>query len=138
MKTLAIAVLACSVMVFAAYASAGGGERTVQITIEHSRFSTGTIEVEEGESVTFEIVNNDPIDHEFLVGDRRMQRVHEKGTEAHHGSRPTEISIPAGETRLTTIEFSEGSDLALADPLIYGCHLPGHYDYGMRGEIEVN
>ena len=137
MKTLAVGVAACAVMALGAYSTAGSGERIVQINIDHSRFTPGSLSVEPGETVTFEIHNNDPIDHEFLVGDEKMQRVHELGTEAHHGDRPTEVSIPAGETRTTTIEFEEDGALALADPLIYGCHLPGHYNYGMKGLIEV-
>lgn len=124
-------------MAVGAYSTAGSGPRVVPVTIEHSTFSTGTIEVEPGESVTFEIQNNDPIDHEFLVGSKKMQRVHEEGTEGHHGDRPTEVSIPAGESRTTTIEFTESDELSITDPLIYGCHLPGHYDYGMKGEIQV-
>ncbi|HYN37415.1 MAG TPA: cupredoxin domain-containing protein [Actinomycetota bacterium] len=138
MKTLAVGVVASAVMAVGAYSTAGSGDRVVTVTIEHSTFSTGTIEVEPGESVTFEIQNNDPIDHEFLVGGKKMQRVHEEGTEGHHGDRPTEVSVPAGESRTTTIEFTESDELSLTDPLIYGCHLPGHYDYGMRGEIEVS
>ena len=137
MKLIAALAAACGVMAVGAYATAGSNDRVVKVNIEHSAFSTGTIEVEEGETVTFEIVNNDPIDHEFLVGDRRMQRAHEKGTEAEHGDRPTEVSVPAGETVTTTIDFTEGGELAMADPLIYGCHLPGHFDYGMKGFIEV-
>lgn len=138
MKLVAAAIAASAVMAIGAYTTAGDGDRVVRISIEHSAFSTGTINVEEGESVTFEIENNDPIDHEFLVGDRRMQRVHERGTESEHGDRPTEVSVPAGKTVTTTIEFGAGSELPLADPLIYGCHLPGHYDYGMKGFIEVD
>jgi uncharacterized cupredoxin-like copper-binding protein len=138
MKVVAAAIAASAVMAVGAYSTAGGRSRVVTVTIEHSAFSTGTIDVDEGETVTFEIVNNDPIDHEFLVGDSQMQRVHEKGTEAHHGDRPTEVSVSAGETVSTTIEFSRDGELALADPLIFGCHLPGHYDYGMKGFIEVN
>lgn len=137
MKVLAAGVAACAVMVFGAYSSAGGGNRVIRVSIEHSAFSTGTIEVDEGETVTFEIVNNDPIAHEFLVGDPAMQRAHEKGTEAEHGDRPTEVSVPPGETVSTTIEFVSDGELALAEPLIYGCHLPGHYDYGMKGFINV-
>jgi uncharacterized cupredoxin-like copper-binding protein len=26
---------------------------------------------------------------------------------------------------------------ASGEPLLFGCHLPGHYAFGMRGEIQV-
>ena len=111
--------------------SAGASEgRTVEITIEHSHFSTGSVDVRPGERVTFVIVNNDPIDHEFIVGDRHVQDVHEKGTEAHHGARDGEISVPALSTRSTSYTFGD-------EPLLFGCHLPGHFAYGMKGTIEI-
>jgi uncharacterized cupredoxin-like copper-binding protein len=88
--------------------------------------------VDPGEPVRFEIVNTDPIDHEFILGDAEVQRVHEEGTEAHHAPRPGEVSVPAGETVVTTYTFPETTG-----SLIFGCHLPGHYAFGMRGTVTV-
>ena len=81
--------------------------------------------------MTFVVENGDPIDHEFILGDEKIQQIHEEGTEKRHDTRPGEISIPAGDTVETTYTFEE------AGPLIYGCHIFGHYDYGMRGAVEV-
>lgn len=139
MKTLAVALAACSAMAYGAYASAGPGSvRTIEIDINHSSFGVGRIDIEEGETVEFVLRNQDPIDHEFIIGDARSQAAHEEGTEAHHDARPTEVTIPAGETVETTVVFEEDGELATADPLLFGCHLPGHYDYGMRGVIDVS
>ena len=104
---------------------------TIEITIEHSKFVPSQIEVQQGSVVTFVIENRDPIAHEFILGDEALQRVHETGTEKHHGARPGEVSVPAGTTRKTTYTFTTGEDLTFA------CHLPGHYDYGMRGAVKV-
>jgi uncharacterized cupredoxin-like copper-binding protein len=115
---------------------AGAGEagpREVVIDIRYSRFSPHRIEAEAGETVRFVLVNRDPIAHEFIVGDARLQLVHERGTEAHHPPRPGEISIPAGTTRTTTITFQRDPELGFT---LFGCHLPGHYAYGMSGAIE--
>ena len=78
------------------------------------------------------IRNTDPIDHEFIVGDEEVQQLHEEGTEAHHGAKPGEITVPAGEQRETTFLFEDEGEL------IFGCHLPGHYDYGMKGIVRIN
>ena len=78
------------------------------------------------------IENTDPIDHEFILGDERVQLVHEEGTEAHHAPRPGEVSVPAGETVVTTYTFPK-----ISGSLIFGCHLPGHYDFGMRGTVTI-
>jgi uncharacterized cupredoxin-like copper-binding protein len=110
------------------------GPREVVIDIRYSRFSEQRIEVAPGETVTFVVVNRDPIAHEFIVGDARLQLVHERGTEARHPPRPGEISIPAGTTRTTTVTFERDPSVGFT---LFGCHLPGHYAYGMSGAIEL-
>jgi uncharacterized cupredoxin-like copper-binding protein len=105
---------------------------TVRITIHYSSFDPDGLAVEPGETVRFVIVNTDPIDHEFILGDQRVQDVHEKGTEAHHAPRPGEVSVPAGETVVTTYTFPRN-----ARSLIFGCHLPGHYAFGMHGLVTI-
>ena len=106
--------------------------RTVHIGIHYSAFDHDLIPARPGETIRFVVENTDPIDHEFIVGDAQVQLVHEEGTEAHHAPRAGEISVPAGETRVTTYTFPSS-----AGWLLFGCHLPGHYAYGMRGAIAV-
>lgn len=112
-------------------AGASARHETVHVTIHFSHYEPSSFHFTTGETVTFVVTNEDPIDHEFIVGDEAVQDVHEKGTETHHGARPGEISLPAGTTRSTTYTFTTSS------PLIAGCHLPGHYAYGMRAPITV-
>lgn len=111
--------------------AAGASTSKVEIGINHSRFEPARVQVDAGDTVTFVIRNDDPIAHEFIVGDEEVQQVHEEGTEAHHGTRPGEISVGAGDTVTTTYTFDEPGKL------IFGCHLPGHYAYGMRGTIQI-
>lgn len=112
-------------------AQAEAGTRVIAIEIEHSRFDPSAITVESGSTVRLVVHNGDPIAHEFLIGDAAAQRRHETGTEPEHGARAGELSIPSGETRTTTFTF-EGPGR-----LLVGCHLPRHYDYGMRGTITI-
>ena len=126
--TLALAgllVIAWAVMVFAASGP------TVPVDIKYSRFEPDEFRFKAGQEVTFVIFNDDPIDHEFILGDQAVQDGHELGTEAHHGSIPTEVSVPAGATVETTITFDRPGEL------IIGCHLPGHYAYGMKAIVTV-
>ncbi len=106
-------------------------EREVHVELRFSRFVPDEFEFPAGTTVRFVVENRDPIDHEFLIGDEEAQQAHEEGTEPHHGAKPGEISVPAGETRTTTYTFDEPGTLLI------GCHLPTHWDYGMRGEITV-
>ena len=111
-------------------AATATGTRTVTVVVHFSRYEPSSIQVRPGETVRFVVRNTDPIDHEFILGDEEVQRIHEEGTEAHHGEKPGEISVPAGATVSTTYTFPDqpGS-------LIFACHLPGHFDYGMRGTV---
>jgi uncharacterized cupredoxin-like copper-binding protein len=139
MKPGPVAALAGLAMLLVGASLATGGaaaarptDGSVRITIHFSHFDPDAIEVEPGQTVRFVIHNTDPIDHEFILGDEHVQLVHEEGTEAHHPPRPGEVSIPPGATVVTTYTFpvSGGS-------LIFGCHLPGHYAYGMRGSVTI-
>jgi uncharacterized cupredoxin-like copper-binding protein len=129
---VSIALLLASAVAVPACGSARAAEdlRTVHITIHHSAFDPDELDVAAGETVRFVVENTDPIDHEFLVGNEQVQAVHELGTEAVHAPKPGEISVPALTTRVTTYTFPTGSGST-----IFGCHLPGHYAYGMRGAI---
>lgn len=118
----------------AACAPASGGEpseQTVRVRLHYSRFNPQAFEFEAGTRVTFVVENADPIDHEFILGDEGVQLAHERGTEAYHPPRPGEMTVPAGETATTTYTFTEPGEL------IIGCHLPGHYAYGMKAVVRV-
>jgi uncharacterized cupredoxin-like copper-binding protein len=114
-----------------ARAGGGGSVRTVAVAIHFSRFDPASIDAAPGETVRFVIHNTDPIDHEFILGDDRVQQIHELGTEAVHPPKPGEVSVPAGATVETTYTF--GGPGALT----YACHLPGHFAYGMHGSVTV-
>lgn len=124
--------VAAVLVALAATSWTGSDVRTIEIDIEHSRFVPDRIDVRAGERVRFVIRNGDPIDHEFILGDEEVQRIHEEGTEADHGTVPGEVSVGALEAAQTTYTFGAPGTL------VFGCHLPRHYGYGMRGEVRIN
>jgi uncharacterized cupredoxin-like copper-binding protein len=109
----------------------GDGPLTVELVVRHSRFSPERLTVPHGRPVHFVVRNLDPIDHELIIGDDAVQLRHENGTDPHHGEVPGEVSVPAGEEAVTTYVF------ASPGPVPFGCHLPGHWSYGMRGEVRL-
>jgi uncharacterized cupredoxin-like copper-binding protein len=130
------AVIALAAAVGAAFtscspAAAVDGDRTVYVRIHYSRFEPASFAFSPGETVTFVVENTDPIDHEFILGDEAVQLAHERGTEAFHPPRPGEMTVPAGEIVTTAFTFGRPGELLL------GCHLPGHYVYGMRGLVRI-
>ena len=116
----------------AAWTSAPGyGPARTEIAIHYSHYTPAQITVHAGTAITVVLRNDDPIDHEWIVGDAAVHARHRTGTEPVHGSRPTEVSIPAGSTRETTIRFDTPGTY------LYICHLPGHEAYGMVGTLVV-
>ena len=115
-----------------AFAGRGPGPATdVAIGIHYSKFEPSQITVPVGVPVTITLRNDDPIDHEWIVGDEAVHAIHRVGTEPLHPDKPTEVVIPAGTTRTTVITFtSTGSQQFI-------CHLPGHEAYGMVGTVTI-
>jgi uncharacterized cupredoxin-like copper-binding protein len=138
---LAVVVVGCGAAVLVAGRAIGvqpggrGPERTVVVTMHHSRFEPATLQVDPGQRVRFVLRNTDPIDHELILGDAATQRRHEQGRDRHHhGEVPGERSVAAGQEAATTYTFPAGPD---GQVLEFACHLPGHYAYGMRGTVRV-
>ena len=109
----------------------GPGVFTVEVGIDQSTFDIGSLRVREGTLVEFVVQNDDPIDHELVVGDADVHARHANGSERRHPPVPGEVSIAPGDRALTFYEFSEPGTV------VYACHLPGHVAYGMEGTIEV-
>jgi uncharacterized cupredoxin-like copper-binding protein len=103
----------------------------VEIKIHYSHFDPSALTVPHGVPIIFVLVNEDPIDHEWLIGDAAFHEKHRTGTEAHHGARPNEVSIPPLKEVETTLVFDKPGTLQ------YICHLPGHEAYGMVGTLTI-
>jgi uncharacterized cupredoxin-like copper-binding protein len=115
-------------------------DRSIAVTASDTmRFEPGTISVTTGETIAFVVTNTGEAEHEFVLGDATVQAEHaeeadangaaEMGDEAH--SDEAAITLAPGETRTLVYTFEEPG------PLIYACHLPGHYEAGMWGTIVV-
>jgi uncharacterized cupredoxin-like copper-binding protein len=110
----------------------GPGLRTVRISIQYSKFSTDEIHVVAGQTVRFVVRNDDPINHEFIVGDASVHLRHERGTESAHPPVPGEVSIGPNDTGVTVYTFERSGRY------LFACHLPEHFAFGMRGYVVVD
>jgi uncharacterized cupredoxin-like copper-binding protein len=102
-----------------------------EIVLRNSRFEPGSVQVPVGRPITVVLHNEDPIDHEWIVGDEALHDRHRTGTEPYHDERPTEVSVPALESRTTVVTF------AAPGTLLFVCHFPRHEAYGMVGTVTV-
>jgi uncharacterized cupredoxin-like copper-binding protein len=125
---LALAALAASACTTA---SAAELATHVAIRIHYSHFDQTKIDVPVGVPITFTLINDDPIDHEWLIGDEAFHARHRAGTETVHSDRPNEISLPPFSVKTTTLTFDK------AGPLTFICHFPQHEAYGMVGVVVV-
>jgi len=103
----------------------------VEIRIHYSHYEPSQLTVPYGVPITFVLINEDPIDHEWLLGDAAFHERHRIGTEAQHGGRPNEVSLPPLATIETTLTFDTPGNLQ------YICHFPGHEAYGMVGTLTI-
>ena len=110
-------------------------DRTIKVTmLDELSYDPVSLEVEAGEVITFEIVNQGKAAHEFILGDEAYQDGHEmemSGGGQHSAATDNGLSLEAGEEGTITWRFTEPGEV------LYGCHEPGHYEGGMVGTIEV-
>jgi len=126
------------VLVFAAITLAGGRPATpatpatsIEIVIKYSKFVPASIVVPVGVPVTITLRNDDPIDHEWILGDEAIQAIHRVGTEPVHANHPGEVFIPAMTLKTTVVTFERTGSLQFI------CHLPAHEAYGMKGTVTI-
>jgi len=105
--------------------------RTITVDMRFSHYLPTAMDVRAGETVRFKLVNQDPITHEFIIGDAALQQRFELSHPENHNGKPGQATVMPGETRYLSFTF------ATAVSLIFACHRPGHYAYGMRGTITV-
>jgi uncharacterized cupredoxin-like copper-binding protein len=87
-------------------------------------FSPSSISVARGETVTFVVTTMGPTAHEFMVGPADAVAADTPGT-------PEVADIGMMQAKSLTYTFDGPG------PYAFACHVPGHYEAGMRGTIVV-
>jgi uncharacterized cupredoxin-like copper-binding protein len=111
-------------------------DRTVAIVAgDNLRFDPANVTVTVGETVTFRIVNAGQVPHDFTLGDQMTQNEHEAEMAEMSGMTMADeanaVTVAVEETRELTWRFTKPGTVLI------GCHQPGHYAAGMKGEITV-
>ena len=120
-------------------ADASEADRTIEVTVDNDlAFEPAEFEVAAGEVVTFRITNTGDVEHEFVLGDEQAQQqmadeMAEGGDDhGETGKMSNAVSIHPGEEAELTWRFPDQ-----ATTVLVGCHVPGHYEAGMRGTVTV-
>lgn len=122
--------------------SAGGepgkaGDVTRDIRIAASdlmRYDPNQVTVKAGETVRFIVTNSGQVPHEFVIGDPVAQREHAEMMRTMPNMKHVDgntLTLAPGETKTLLWRFSKDGEVEIA------CHVPGHYEAGMRGNILV-
>jgi uncharacterized cupredoxin-like copper-binding protein len=112
--------------------------RIVNITMANMSFEPSTVAVSVDETIRFVIANKSQIEHDFTIGDIAAQTTHraemaemmQKG-EIHHHNDPNAFMVGPGQQRELIWKFTRAGNFE------FDCNIPGHYEAGMRGVIEV-
>ena len=143
-------------------APAASATRTVEIDMTDIAFTPKSLDVKAGETVRFVLVNKGQLLHEFNLGNAAMHAAHQKEmlemqqsgmltptgmghdgmdhSAMGHGAMnmpgmkhddPNSVLVEPGKTAELTWTFTR------ADNLQFACNVPGHYQAGLVGKVNV-
>ena len=124
--------------------------RSIVVTMTDNKYSPKSIRVSKGETVRFQVKNNGEFVHEFNIGTAEMHKahqsqmlsmmergalepdriVHAKMGEMNHDD-PNAVLLDPGQTGEVIWKFGAAGEIQFA------CNVPGHYEDGMVGRLNV-
>ena len=145
MNRARFAIVAALGLVLAACGDTGNDDeraddatRTVEIDMVDNAFEPATLEVEQGETVRFLFSNTGEVAHDAFIGDADAQEEHEtelRVDDDEHGGHGSDsddaVTVEPADTAELTYTFDEAGAIEV------GCHQEGHYEGGMKIEVEV-
>ena len=110
----------------------------VEITLSDFKIESSITQFKVGQSYEFVITNQGAINHEFMIMpplamDQMNMTMEMMDAQALH--MVEQENLPAGAS--TTFEFTFPKESA-GESLEFSCHVPGHYEQGMKLPITVN
>lgn len=138
-------------------AKASAASRTIEVMMHDNYYEPESITVSPGETVRFVVRNKGQLVHEFNIGSADMHASHQEemqmmvdhavlvGDRIDHAAarhmqatmghgmhdEPNSVLLEPGKTGEITWTFPDAADVEFA------CNVPGHYDAGMQGMIDI-
>lgn len=135
-------------------------DRTIEVKIGDMFFLPGSVEVKAGETVRFLLKNDGALLHEFNLGSPESHVAHQKemaamfqsgalsSSGAHdmeamgHMSGMKMVGMEHGDANSVLVEPGATAELvwqfSKANNLEFACNVPGHYQSGMLGKVNVH
>lgn len=123
--------------------------REVNVILKDWVFLPDPVDVFPGETVLLHVVNGGLEIHELVIGDQAVQDAWESAEAAAADPPPGPtpvVTVPDGQEGIRVVVASgQRIDLtwtvpataAEVEPLLLGCHIPGHWEKGMKAELRV-
>lgn len=110
-------------------------KRTVTIVMnDQMRFQPASVTAQRGETIKFVVKNAGEIKHELVLGTIEELREHaalmQKFPEMEHDE-PNAVTVEPGKTGELIWKFAN------AGTFDFACLVPGHFEAGMRGRVQV-
>lgn len=109
--------------------------RTIKISaLDTMRYDKEIMQARPGETVRFVVTNAGKIKHEFAIGTREEQLEHAEMMASMPDMQHEEgnaINLEPGETKELIWQFGTAGAVEIA------CHLPGHFEAGMKARVNV-
>jgi uncharacterized cupredoxin-like copper-binding protein len=109
--------------------------RTVNVDMsDRMRFNPASLTVKQGETVRFIVKNSGKVMHEFVLGTLPELKEHAELMKKHPGmehDEPYMAHVSPGKSETIVWQFTKAGEFH------FGCLLPGHFEAGMVGKINV-
>lgn len=109
--------------------------RTINISMsDNMRFTPDTINVKQGETIRFVVKNAGKMLHEMVIGSKEELAKHAALMKKHPNmehDEPYMAHVAAGKQTDMVWKFSQPGSF------MFACLIPGHFDAGMQGVINV-
>jgi uncharacterized cupredoxin-like copper-binding protein len=109
--------------------------RTVRIDMsDRMRFTPASLTVKQGETVKFLVRNSGKVMHEMVIGTLQELKEHAEAMKKHphmEHDEPFGVHVAPGRTGKMVWQFTKAGEFH------FGCLIPGHFEAGMIGKLEV-
>lgn len=113
-------------------------DRTIDVIMRETDdgamiFEPAKFDIKQGETIRFHVTNKGELEHEFVIDTMEGNAKHKEmmaAMEMEHDD-PNSVSLDPGESGEVIWNFANAGGFEFA------CLIPGHYESGMHGPIEV-
>lgn len=109
--------------------------RTIKVDMsDKMRFTPAALTIRQGETIRFIVKNSGKVMHEFVLGNMAELKAHaelmKKFPDMEHDA-PYMAHVSPGKTETIVWQFTRAGEFH------FGCLLPGHFEAGMVGKVNV-